>query len=200
MVGPAPLTSSSGHAEWPISDSIARTVALRWIGTMKLFRNEDGFSLMESVVAMVITLIIFSGVGVSLSAAMRHQRDVRLEQQAAALAFQEVEILRGFIVWEELLLDSTPPTSDPFVTGAVQFDSNAAGIAADEPFEIDTVNGLVVFQDLAYETYDGQDFDVYRYISLAGIDLRRLTVRVEWSTNGVTRQKVASTLKNELGT
>lgn len=171
-----------------------------WIGIVKLFRNEDGFSLMESVVAMVITLIIFSGVGVSLSAAMRHQRDVRLEQQAAALAFQELEILRGFTEWTELQLDSTPPTSDPFVTAGAQFDSNAAGIAADEPFEVDATVGLVIFSELAYETYDGQEFDVYRYISLADTDLRRLTVRVEWFTNGVARQKVASTLKNELGT
>ena len=170
------------------------------IGTVKLLRNEDGFSLMESVVAMVITLIIFSGVGVSLGAALRHQRDIRLEQQAAALAFQEVEILRGFIEWDELMLSSTPPTSDPFVTGGGLFDANAAGIAADEPFEIDTVNGLVIFSELAYETYDGQEFDVYRYITLADTDLRRLTVRVEWSTNGVIRQKVASSLKAELGT
>lgn len=201
MVPTVGAHTSSGYGEWPISASMdAHRVVVGRMTSMKLIRNEDGFSLMESVVAMVITLIIFSGVGVSLGAAMRHQHDVRLQQQATALAIQELEVLRGFGTWEELLLMSAPPGSDPFVTGGGELDANAVGIAANEPFEVDATNGLVAYQDLAFETYDGQDFDVYRYVSLADTDLRRLIVVVEWTSSGVTRQEVASTLKAELGT
>ena len=108
--------------------------------------------------------------------------------------------MRGIDDWDALFMSSTPPTSDPFVTAAGELFGAAVGLPSDEPLAIDTTDGVVTFQDLGFESYDGQDFDVRRFVSLADTELRRLVVVVEWSTNGVTRREVASSLKAELGT
>ncbi len=161
----------------------------------KRLSTEDGFSLMESVMAMVIVIILFVSVAVSLQVIMRHQRDVRLRQQAAALVIQELEATR-IVPWDDLEMISTVP--DDFNDG-VNLLGAAVDLPADEPLVVD-VTGGVTYQDVALETYDGQSFDVSRYVSEAGTDLRRIVVVVSWTSNGTDYTDLASTLLAVNGT
>ena len=164
--------------------------------SLSRLRKEDGFSLMESVVAMAVVIILFVSVAVSLQVIMRHQRDVRLRQQAAALVIQELEATRT-VAWNVLAMGST--AADDFNDGTDLLGASV-DLTADEPLVIDTANGLVGYQDLAIESFDGQDFDVNRYVSDAGTDLRRIVVVVSWTANGVPHTEIASTLLAENGT
>jgi prepilin-type N-terminal cleavage/methylation domain-containing protein len=158
-------------------------------------RSDDGFSLMESVMAMVVVVILFVAIATSLQVSMNHQKMVRLQQQGTALMMQELEVVRD-TDWGDLELRNAPGNSVYTATGN-RLNGDFFGLPTDEKFEIGS--GTVEPHDVAYETYDNTDFDVRRFITDAGDDLRRAVIVVEWDFRGETQHFFGTTLVTEFG-
>ncbi|NNF70388.1 MAG: type II secretion system protein [Acidimicrobiia bacterium] len=158
-------------------------------------RSDDGFSLMESVMAMVVVVILFVAIATSLQVSMNHQRMVRLQQQGTSLMMQELEVARD-TDWNQLVNSTSPPVSD-YTDGGGKLNGDFFGLPTDEKFEVGS--GDIVPYDVAYETYDGADFDVRRFITDAGDDLRRVVIVVEWDFRGELQHFYGTTLVTEFG-
>lgn len=158
-------------------------------------RSDDGFSLMESVMALTVVVILFVAIATSLQVTMNHQRMVRLQQQGTALMMQELEVVRD-TAWNELLMSGSPPASDYTIAGN-RLNGDFFGLATDEKLEV--ASGSIAPYDVAYETYDGVDFDVHRFVADAGTDLRRIVIVVEWDFRGEVQHFYGTTLVTEFG-
>ena len=172
-------------------------------GPWKRWSAEDGFTIVEAVVALVIVAVLFFGVATSLGVALRHQREVRLQQQAAALAVEHVEFARS-VQWAQLELSVGPGTGGPY-HDTVEIDAAAFGLATNEDLVIDETGsdgyvGYIDPSDSLPEMIDGQEFDVFRYVTDAGPSLRRVLVLVQWEVAaGSDREHLLTTVVSEVG-
>jgi type II secretory pathway pseudopilin PulG len=74
--------------------------------------SEDGFSLVEAVIAMVILLIVVSGVFATFAYAVNYNAGNNSRQQALAVLQQEVELMRS--------AKFTPTVTDAVLTGGTK--------------------------------------------------------------------------------
>ena len=82
---------------------------------MRVFKNEDGFTLIEAIVALAIAVVLFTVLGATLAATMNTPRQARIQQEATALANQYVELSRA-MRWNELAMD-VEESGDPRTGG-----------------------------------------------------------------------------------
>ncbi len=146
---------------------------------------------------MMLVVILFVGVATTLQLAVRHQRDVRLHQQAAALALEYIEFARS-LSWEEFALSVDPPSGMPNVSGGFVLGA-AFDLPGDETLVVDTTNGLLAPSNPGGETVNGQSFDVYQYVSDIDTGLRRFIVLIEWESGRRSADYFSSTQISELG-
>jgi type II secretory pathway pseudopilin PulG len=164
---------------------------------------EDGFTIVEAIVAMALVALLFVGLSATLLTAVRHQRDIRLHQQAVAISQDHVEIARS-ATWTQLELSAAPDATIPHHAGGA-INGAFFELASNEPLVVDpgvyTVEdpdaGLIDPGYATSETVNGVRFNVYQYVTEVEPGLRRVTVLVEW--NEGTRSYVGMTLINELG-
>lgn len=154
---------------------------------------DEGFSLIETVVAMFLAALMFVVVGATIGASLARARLVRIEQQATATATAYVEEVHA-IDWADVEMASDPDPADPrvdAVNGTLK--TTDLGLSSDEDLVIDTVNGLVDYT--LSETVDGQAFTITQYVTDAGTNLRRVVVFVDWNDpNGRSRSVHLTTL------
>lgn len=162
-----------------------------------LGEDERGFTIVESVVAMILVVILFVGVAVTLQLSIRHQRQLRLQQQGTALAQDYVEASRA-LTWSELALDAAPPGSVPNVVAGDVL-ATPFNLPTDETLYVDATNGLVTAAGVGAETINGQVFDIYQYVSTIETGLRRFIVLVEWESRGLDHSYFTTTQISELG-
>jgi len=153
--------------------------------------------MVESIMALFLVVILFVGVATTLQLAVRNQRDIRNQQQAAALALEYIEFARS-LTWAELALDADPsaamPHTSPGLVLAVPFN-----LSADEALVVDAANGLVTPENVGTDVINGQAFDVYQYVSDADTGLRRVIVYVVWQSRNLSHDYFTSTQISELG-
>ncbi len=164
--------------------------------------DDAGFTIVESLMAIVIVAIIFISLTTGLQLVIRHQGDQRTRQQAGTIALEEVEAART-IPWDALELTSAPPAGTPHTDGTVVFGADF-DLATDETLVvgpgIDAVPGLVEPVSVGAVVLDNQPFDVYRYVTDSGTDVRRVIVEVQWESRGLERSFWTSTQIAEVGT
>lgn len=166
--------------------------------------GEEGSTIVEAIVALALVSILFVGLTATLLTAVRHQRQVRLQQQAVAIASDHIEIARS-ASWTELELTAAPNATIPHHT-AGKIDGAYFGLASNEPLVIDP--GVYIPPDpdpgiidpgyATSESVNGVTFDVYQYVTEAAADLRRVTVLVEWDEGQ--KSYVAMTEIHQIGT
>jgi type II secretory pathway pseudopilin PulG len=169
----------------------------------QLESSEGGFTIVEALVALALVAVLFVGLSATLLTAVRHQRQVRLHQQAAAIALDYIEVARS-ASWTELELSSAPDVTIPHHT-AGNIDGAFFDIGANEPLVVDPGvytpddpdPGMIDPGYATSETVNGVVFHVYQYVTEVEADLRRVTVLVEW--NEGTATYVGMTQINELG-
>ena len=157
--------------------------------------NDAGFTIVESLMAIVIVAVIFVSLMTGLQLTIRHQNDHRTRQQAGTIALEEIEAARA-ISWDALELSTTPPVGTPHTDG-----STVTGIdfelASDETLVIgpgaDTIAGELDPASPAALTLDNQQFDIYRYVTDSGAGVRRVIVEVAWESRGLSRTFWTST-------
>lgn len=163
--------------------------------------DDAGFTVVESLMAIVIVAIIFISLTTGLQLAIRHQGDQRTRQQAGTIALEEVEAARG-IPWDALELTTAPPAGTPHTDGTAVFGADF-DLATDETLVIgpgiDAVPGALAPVSVAAIVLDNQAFDVYRYVTDSGSAVRRVIVEVQWESRGLVRSFSTSTQIAEVG-
>lgn len=157
--------------------------------------DDRGFTIVESLMAIVIVAVIFISLTTGLQLTIRHQADQRTRQQAGTIALEEIEAARA-VPWDELELSITPPAGTPHTNG-----TTVTGADFDLPTNeslvvgpgADTVAGVIVPSSIGGVVLDNQSFDVYRYVTDSGTDVRRIVVEVQWESRGLTRSFWTST-------
>lgn len=152
--------------------------------------TDSGFSLIEAAIALFISVILFSMLGVFLAASFRQARTSRALEQATQLGVEGIEISRSF-PWDELAMDGVE-SGDSRVAGG-QLLASAADLEVDEDLVVDAALGSV--QSKYSVLVDDQSFDVWQYVTdVETGELRRVVVVVTWSLGNAEREHHTSTL------
>lgn len=152
-------------------------------------RREDGFTLVEVMVAMGIATVILSAFAYASTGSLRALQTARLNQQGADLATQQVELVRN-MPFGAIGHDPGGVVGDPRLEAC-----SGGTCLSGEPL-VTAVGGLspqVTTTQLNNFTYS-----IYTYITSpddsTGADTRRITVIAEWAAFGRTFSKTMSTL------
>lgn len=158
--------------------------------------RDDGFSLIEAVMASFIVVLLFAGFGKSMSVAFSGSHDNAVAQEATALAVEQVEFVRE-LGWDDIAMPYVPDSAPLVDSLTSTLLADEAGIAADEPLHVWSA-GLVYPE--ATESVDGSSYTIHRYVSEADGGLRRIVVLVTWEVEGVVSSYRTSTLISEVST
>jgi len=157
-------------------------------------RTESGFTLVEAAVAAFLVVVFFLAFASSVDIAADNSRSNRFSQQATALASAEVDYAR-VLSWDELAMTAVDDAQPMLNAAKTHLLAAQAGLAADEPLVVDS-GGIVAPK--AVHTHDGQDYTVWRYVTDAGSDLRRLVVLVVWDNEGNEQTFQTSTMISQV--
>jgi len=153
-------------------------------------QQEDGFSLIEAAIALLVSVILFSMLAVTLQSSFNSARNSRTQQQATAIGNQYIELARS-LTWDELAMDATE-SGDPRIAG-INLKADVADIPANEKLVVDSVDGLL--DGKFTEVIDGDTFTVWQYVTeVSANELKRVVVFVDWASNGEPRSHHTSTI------
>lgn len=155
--------------------------------------RDAGFTLVEVVIAMVISVILLIGLTITVGNAFRAVRHNRSAQQAVSLALERLEFARS-IPWDNLAMADIAIPTDPRLLSPAdrRLVGSTVDVPADELLVEDTANGWA--DTYRTEVFDEQTFQVATYITEVDTDLRRVVAIVEWEVADAVRQRHASTL------
>jgi prepilin-type N-terminal cleavage/methylation domain-containing protein len=153
---------------------------------------DDGFTLVESVVAVVITVILFLLFATALSLSFRQSRDTRSQEQATLLGIEGLELARG-LAWEEMAMTATA-AGDTRVGGG-QLLAAAVGLPANEDLVLDATSGAIA--PTRAESLDEQAFTIFQYVTEVEPGLRRVVIVVSWEDGDRARENHLSSLVAE---
>jgi prepilin-type N-terminal cleavage/methylation domain-containing protein len=163
--------------------------------------SDEGFSLVESVVALVIAGIVFSALASSTVAAIRASLAGRQNQQATDFMTRELERARS-LDFGALAHTAADVAGDSRLTscaGGYCLDPDGAGPLSAEALHVNSGAGLVphVTTPSAAEA-NNTAFTASTYVTeVAGTDaedVRRVTVFITWVDGGQTKSRSTSSL------
>ena len=160
-------------------------------------RREEGFTLTEVIVAMLLAVILLVALTLSIGVALRSTRQNRIHRQATVLAIEHLEFARS-VGWTELAISEPVRGWDPRILHPS--DTKVIGatmdLANDESLVKDFSNGLIeVYADT---TLDGITFEVTTYVTDVEPGLRRVIVFVDWTYADVAREHFTMSLISEV--
>ncbi len=168
-------------------------------------RDDDGFTLIEMVVALAISVVIFSAMAAAGLAGVRASVVARQNQQAVDVLNKAAESARG--VSFSTLAMVTPDlqvNDNRITTGATPRYTVPGGVGQEAVWAQAT--GYVTPHVKTETTPDGISYTTRTYVTTpSGTTLdsggqpyqKRLTIVVTWSSYGATHQRVISTLLTE---
>lgn len=161
-------------------------------------RGEAGFTLVEVVVAMVLAVVVLTGLTLTMGTALKASRDNRIQRQATVLALEHLEFARS-VSWGELATSEPVLGWDPRILHPADKEvlGSAMDLPSDETIVSDFSNGLI--ETYTDTTLDGITFDVSTYVTQPEPSVRRVIVFVDWTTNGVAHEHFTMALVSELG-
>jgi len=174
------------------------TAVRRRARARRALREDAGFSLIETVVALTVAALLFTALGGVLVASLRATLVGRQAQQAADLATRTVEKLRNRD-YATLGMDAADAATDPAITASGYAVPLANGTTSTEPIFIATSSPLNPHV-MPPTVLDGTSFSIARYVTsppadpTTGASYKRVTVVVSWTTGGRTRSRSTSTL------
>jgi hypothetical protein len=152
--------------------------------------GEEGYTLVEVIVATSLSVIFFVAFCVSLVGALDSSRGNNYRQQATALSMEQVEWARS-LVWDEVAMSSVD-TSAPMLNethDAVL--ASAAGLDEDESLVVSASGGIA---PMTTQTDGEVEFTNWAYVTDAPGDLRRLIIYTTWQIEGNEFTNQSSTL------
>ncbi len=155
------------------------------VQTMKTLRQQEGFTLIEVLVAVFIFSLVFSGATFVLSMNLRTAATIRNNFVASGLAQEGIEVVRS-IRERDWFLD-TPPGANPFGTSLadgtyrIQWDSQALiALGANPNLKFDSGTGI-----FSYDS--GTDTLFKRTIVVTTIVPnveKKIVVNITWNERG----------------
>jgi Tfp pilus assembly protein PilV len=165
-------------------------------------RNDDGVSLVETIVALLIAAGVLMALAAATVTSLKSTLVSRQNQQASDIATQLVEKARAMPYGAMTMVTADVPGGDANVTGAVSTGYLAnAGTGSAECAAI-TAGGSLTSHVVTL-TRNKTPFTAKTYITYPGVStgcntayasVRRVTVVVTWSTAGKARTRRLSTL------
>jgi prepilin-type N-terminal cleavage/methylation domain-containing protein len=160
---------------------------------------DDGFTLIEQIVALMIAAVIFMSLTYALIGGLKQSAFAQQNQQAGDILNQAVEKSRA-LPYDSLAMVTTDlNTGDALAPGTctcynpTNDTKTGAGV---EPLVTDL--GGLVNPHVSTLTQNGRAFTIRRYITRPvdhiGADYKRLTVVVRWSTLGKVHTRTSSTI------
>ncbi len=155
--------------------------------------DEQGFTLVELLVAMFLVVVLFLAFGRALGGALQTSRDNRLAQQGTAIAMESIEYGRS-LRWDELAMSEVNTSAALLTEAHDALSGTALGLGADEVLVVDEA-GLVAPKTTV--TVDATEYSTWMYVAESG-SLRRLVVEVIWFVEDEPRDFRTSTLISEV--
>lgn len=151
---------------------------------------EGGFTIVETAMAGILAVIVFTGLAGSLTAALREARENRYQQTATAVALTELEEVRA-LEWAALAMTSVDGDAPLLAANGIQLDGAAVGLPRDETLAV-ADDGAV--EPSSVETVDGTSYTVWRYVTMPDYDSRRLVFEIVWQNESGTHHHLTSVM------
>ena len=152
--------------------------------------SDDGFTIVEVVMAGLLAVIVVVGLAGSMAVALRQARDNRFQQTATAVALDEMEAVRA-LEWAQLAMTSVDGGAPLLAAAGTQVDADAAGLARNEPLMVRS-DGVV--EPSTVRTVEGVAYTVWRYVTLLDYQSRRVILEVTWDMGEVSHHHLTSTV------
>lgn len=151
---------------------------------------EDGFSLVEGLVAMALITLILTALLHTQISTLRTVHDSRLVDQATALGNEALEDARNY-TYDDLVMLNSDLVGDPYVVAGTKVDPDGTGALAAEPV-VRASAGAPFTPHVITRTLQGVTFTIRKYLtwvdtaSQGGSEqhLKRVVVIVDWQTGG----------------
>jgi type II secretory pathway pseudopilin PulG len=167
-------------------------------------RDESGFSLIETVLALFISAVMFSALTGVLIASSRASVLARQNQQAGDLLNESLESVRALDYAATAMVTTDPTlTSDALIktAGATRTFKPGSGSSSDEPLVLLTTAAADFNPHITTVTRNNTAYTVQKYVTCPSecasatnpVPTRRVTVVVTWATYGVSHERRAST-------
>ena len=158
--------------------------------------GDDGFTLVETVMAGLVVVLLVAGFGLSMRTAFVGSHENHAAQEATALAQEQIEVARS-LDWDELALSSVSDDAPLIDAATATLLATEAGLDADELLHVDPA-GLL--PPMSVEVVDHVSYIVWQYVSTTPDGLRRVIALVQWESEGAMADYRTSTLISEVST
>ena len=157
-------------------------------------KAEDGFTLVESLVAMMLVLLFFVTFTISVAGALRGSRNNHLTQTATVVVTEHLEAVRG-LAWSEVAMTQVDPAAPMLDDDDLVLLASEAGLAEDETLVVSEYGAI---DPMVTEVVEDTEYTVWTYVTSAPRGLRRVMVLATWDYTGEQRTSRSSTLVAEL--
>lgn len=171
---------------------------IAWIFIRRPVTAEDGFTIIEASIAMLIVAMMFTALSAGLISGLRATRDARLFQQATAMGQEAIEAARD-LSYDALVMQTSDLAGDPRIGPGPKFDPDGSGILAAEPVITSSSGGSIV-PHITTETVVNTTFTKSRYVTWVDDTIqggpaqsyKRMVVIIEWPAGNQTNSYVTS--------
>lgn len=160
--------------------------------------REDGFTIIEASIAMLVVALMFTALSAGLMGGLRATRDARLYQQATSIGEESVEAARD-LHYDNLLMQDSDIAGDPRILPGPTFDPDRSGPLVAEPIVTSTSGGAIV-PHITTEVVGNTTFTTSRYVTWVddvvqggpAQSYKRMVVIIEWQVGNRTNSYVTS--------
>jgi prepilin-type N-terminal cleavage/methylation domain-containing protein len=158
--------------------------------------RDGGFTLVESLVAMMIMVMVFVAFSSAMTTALRGSRINHAAQSATAIGVEHLESARS-ASWEQLAMTHVEPEAPliDFTQGVLL--AAEAHLEADEALVVSDVG---IIGPVTEVSADLTTYTVWRYVTDGGDGLRRIVVYITWDFGDAGFTHRTSTLVSEVAT
>ncbi|TXH45107.1 MAG: prepilin-type N-terminal cleavage/methylation domain-containing protein [Actinobacteria bacterium] len=183
---------SRGRSTVKLLANQAESPIMRWCAGKRVGEHRDeGFSLVEVLVAMAVAAVILTGLLGATIAAAQASLSARIDQQAGELLTKTIEDTRS-LDYGAVAMATTDVAADPSVTAGKWTVPNGVGA---ETVVAATTGAITPHITQVTANTNQTSFEMRRYVTqVAGSTAKRVTVVVSWQVAGQSRERTASTI------
>lgn len=171
---------------------------IRWISKRQRMDHENGFTIIEASIAMLVVALMFTALSAGLMGGLRATRDARLYQQATSHGEEAVEAARD-LQYDSLVMQTSDLAGDPRIQSGPMFDPDQSGPLVAEPVVASASGGSIV-PHITTEAVGNTTFTTSRYVTWVDDTIqggpaqsyKRMVVIIEWQVGGRTNSYVTS--------